>query len=495
MPIGGAPFDRERGRRLAIEADIAAWVARSDLAGLPGDVRQLAVTGIRDCVGVTLAGSDSVPARAVRDVVDLLGGHKQASVLGTPTRTSLTQAALANGTAAHALDFDDTNHPLYGHPSCHLVPALFALAEWTGAPGREFLTAYLVGFELEVRIARAVNIAHYAVGWHATATLGTLGTAAAASRLLALPPELTANALGIAVSLAGGLRENFGTGTKPLHAGLTAERGVQAALLARSGVTSAATALTGRFGFCAVLGGGEAPNLEELDPARFGNPWEIAEPHGLAIKQYPSCGATHPAIEAAIEAAGRPLAPPEIRRVRVGTTELAPQVLVHSRPRTGLEAKFSLEHCVAVALLEGRVGLDHFDDAAAHRADVQAVLPRVEPYIDERIRADSEYAAIVQLELTDGSERTARVDVARGKVARPLSHEQLLIKYEACAGRVLASEDITRSLELFGRLDELATIRELVGALVTPSDRSPTDVEKPSAASRCALDARTGAGA
>ena len=454
------------GSQPELERGLAAWVADVDLDELPQAARSLAIDGIRDCIGVALAGSTTAPARRVRELADLLGGGAQASLLGIGAKTSLTHAALANGTAAHALDYDDTNHPLYGHPSCHLVPALLALAEWEGVSGHGFLAAYLVGFELEVRVARAVNLPHYLAGWHATATLGTLGAAAAGARLLALPATVTAHALGIAASLAGGLRENFGTDTKPLHAGLAAERGLKAVLLARAGFTASGTALSGRFGFCSVLGGGEAPKLEELDAARFGDPWQITEPYGLAIKQFPSCGATHAAIEAALDAAGGPLRLGEVARVRVGTTELAPQVLVHSRPKTGLEAKFSLEHCIAVALLDGRVGLEHFEDAAVVRHDVRTLLPRIEPYIDDRIRNHTEYAATVELQLASGRRREARVDVARGKVCRPLSRDALLAKYEACAAHVLAPTQVHRSLELIERLPELETLIELVAALV-----------------------------
>jgi 2-methylcitrate dehydratase PrpD len=451
-----------------LEGAIAAWIAGADPDAAPPIARSLAIDGIRDCLGVAVAGSATDQARRVRDVIALLGGHPQASLLGTGTKTNVTGAALVNGTAAHALDFDDSNHPLYGHPSCHLVPALLALAEWGGASGTEFVRAYLVGFEFEVRLARAVNTAHYLSGWHATATLGTLGATAACARLLSLGPEATGHALGIAASLAGGLRENFGTDTKPLHAGLAAERGVTAALLGRSGATASSTALSGRDGFCSVLGGGVEPRLEELDPTRFGDPWEITEPYGLGIKQFPSCAATHAAIEATIEAAGGPVGVDQIVRVRVGTNEMAPGVLVHQRPATGLEGKFSLEHCVAVALLDGTVDLGHFEDAAVSRDDVQVLLPRIEPYIGDRLRGQTEYPADVELELADGSVRRAAVEVARGKVCRPLPDQALLAKYRTCTERVLPPAQVSRSLQLIAALPRLETVDELIACLVAP---------------------------
>lgn len=469
----GPVADVDPAAAAARDAALATWVAEVRLDELPEPATKLSIDGIRDCIGVLVAGADTEQTRRVLAVAELLGGEPQAAVLGTGARTNVTQAALVNGTAAHALDFDDTNHPLFGHASCHLVPALLTLGEWTDASGREVLEAYLVGIELEVRVARAINIAHYRSGWHATATLGTLGAAAAAARLLKLPAAVTAHALGIAASLAGGLRQNFGTDTKPLHAGLAAERGVQAALLARAGTTASASAISGRYGFVHVLRGDEDPRLDELDPARFGDPWEITEPYGQAIKQFPSCGATHPAIEASLEAAGRRLTVDEIARVRVGMTEMAPKVLVYHRPETGLQGKFSLEYTVAVALLDGRVELAHFEDDGVARADVQALLPKIEPFVDERIREHPEYSGTVELELADGMRTETRVDVARGKVVRPLSHEQLVAKYEACAGRVLGPAQVARSLALIERLAELRSVRELVAALVPDGERVP----------------------
>jgi 2-methylcitrate dehydratase PrpD len=431
---------------------------------VPEDAVALAKAGTLDCVGVILAGTREHPALIVRGLVQTLGGEPQASLLGTELHSNVMLAALANGTAAHALDFDDTNHPLYGHPSCHLVPALLALGEWTGASGADFLAAYLIGFEIEVRVSRAVNMPHYVAGWHATATLGTLGAAAAAARLLQLDVTATTNALGVAASLAGGLRENFGTDTKPLHAGLAAKNGVLAALLAREGFGAAADGLAGRYGFTSVLNGGETATVEELDPLRFASPWEITEPYGLAIKQFPSCGATHPAIEAAI-AAGSSLDPASVEHVRVGISELAPKILVYPRPRSGLEGKFSLEYCVATALLDRRVGLDHFDDATVARADVQALMPKIEAVVDDRVRDETEFATIVEVELADGSRVEERVDVAKGKVVRPLSRDELVAKFEDCAGRALPRERVATTLELLESLESLDSVARVADAV------------------------------
>ena len=450
----------------ALTGRVAAWVVTVAADTMPAPALALAKTAVLDCVGVTLAGSRTEPAQHVRGLVEELGGRPHAAVVGTPLRTDVVSAALANGTAAHALDFDDTNHPMYGHPSCHLVPALLALGERRGATGAELLTAYLVGFELEVRAARAVNMPHYVAGWHATATLGTLGAAAAAARLLGLDAAAATHALGIAASSAGGLRVNFGTMTKPLHAGLAARSGVLAALLAERGFTASGDALGGRYGFCSVLDGGGPADPAQLEPEGFGSPWEITTPFGIAIKQFPSCGATHPAIEAALGLhAEHGLAAADIAHVRVGTCELAPRILVHHRPRTGLEGKFSLEYCVAAALADGRVGLEHFEDAAVARPVLRELVERIEPVIDDRVRTDPEYATVVTVTLRDGSAHERRVDLAKGKTSLPLSRDELEAKYRDCAGAVLSAPAIAASLDVLWRLERLDDVSELVAAI------------------------------
>jgi 2-methylcitrate dehydratase PrpD len=254
--------------------------------------------------------------------------------------------------------------------------------------------------------------------------------------------------------------------TKPLHAGLAARSGVEAALLASRGFTASTDGLAGRYGFCSVLDGGEPADLGQLEPARFGKPWEISEPYGLAIKQFPSCGATHPAIEAALELVhGDGVPSGDIERVRVGTTALAPKILVYDRPASGLEGKFSLQYCVATALVEGRVGLDHFEDGAIGAPEVRALVERIDAEVDDRVRDDPEYATIITVTLRDGSSRERRVDLAKGKTSRPLSRDELRSKYSDCAGRVLSPAAVEHSRELLEGLDGLESVAVLVGAL------------------------------
>ena len=217
-------------------------------------------------------------------------------IFGTEQRVAALDAALINGTASHALDFDDCSDTLGGHPSAPILPALFALAETRTVDGRAFIAAYVAGWETETRIARGVNFHHYEKGWHPTATLGVFGSTAACCHLLGLTPEATATALGLAASFASGVKANFGTMTKPLHVGHCSRNGMLAALLAADGFTANAGALEHRQGFLHVFNG-EGNFDADAILRDWGQPWDIVQP-GVAIKQYPCCGSTHPAVDA-----------------------------------------------------------------------------------------------------------------------------------------------------------------------------------------------------
>ncbi len=247
-------------------------------------------------------------------------------------RTGAVWASLCNGTAAHALDFDDTNFVLLGHPSAPVLAAALAAGELALADGQALVHAFLLGFEVETTLAAVINPEHYEHGWHATCTLGTLGAAAAAARLLGLDTAQIRTALAVAASQSSGLKENFGTMTKPFHAGHAARSGVLAALLAREGWTASEQALEGPQGFFNVLGAG-ARRIEALDT--LGAPWKILT-SGVAVKPYPSCACTHSIIDGALEL-GRVhrIRPDDVAEVTVEVNAIVPRILIHSDPRTG----------------------------------------------------------------------------------------------------------------------------------------------------------------
>ncbi|HEY7293731.1 MAG TPA: MmgE/PrpD family protein, partial [Dehalococcoidia bacterium] len=299
---------------------------------------------ILDTLAVTIAGSVEPAARIALDLVRALGGSLQATVIGADERVSVTQAALVNGVAGHALDYDDVNYSLGGHPSVPLLPAVLALAEQLGAGGREALRAFVLGFEVECKLGRTQGASHYARGWHATSTHGTIGAAAAAAVLLGLTAEQTAMALGIAGSMAAGSRQNFGTMTKPLHPGRAAEAGLTAAMLAQRGFTADESMLEAPLGFIRLFSA-----AEDHDPSvaleKLGEPWEIVSP-GIAVKKYPCCYNTHRALDGVLalrDEAGIAAEEVEAVEVRLPVTSAAP--LIHPRPQTGLEGKFSMQYC------------------------------------------------------------------------------------------------------------------------------------------------------
>ena len=236
---------------------IAEFVAKNRWEDCPAEAVDAARRAILDCLGVMLAGSAEPAARIVTDIARSEGGAPLATVIGTSLRTGAVWAALANGTAAHALDFDDTNFTMIGHPSAPVLSAALAAGELALADGRALVHAFLLGFEVETTLAEVLNPAHYERGFHATGTLGTMGAAATTARLLGLDPRQTGTALAIAASQASGLKENFGTMTKPFHAGHAARSGVLSALLAREGFTASERALEGPQGYFAVLGAGK----------------------------------------------------------------------------------------------------------------------------------------------------------------------------------------------------------------------------------------------
>src|SRR5262252_9366896 len=366
---------------------LAEFVTKSRWEDCPAEAVEAARRAILDCLGVMLAGSVEPAARLVTDVARAEGGSPLATVVGTPLRTGAVWAALANGTAAHALDFDDTNFAMMGHPTAPVLAAALAAGELALADGRALVHAFLLGFEVETTMAAVMNPPHYEKGFHATGTLGTMGAAAAASRLLGLDAEQARAALSLAASQAAGLKENFGTMTKPFHAGHAARSGVLAALLAREGWTASERALEGPQGFFSVLSAGPV-RPEVVDT--LGAPWKILS-SGIAVKPYPSCACTHSIIDGALEL-GRThrIRPGDVAEVTVGVNAIVPRILIHSNPRSGLEAKFSAEFSAAAALCDGRVGISTFTDDKTREPAIRALMQKIRVRVDPDIPGDAE---------------------------------------------------------------------------------------------------------
>ena len=432
----------------------------------PDDARRAAARAVLDTIGVTLAGASEPAAQIVQRVVD--GNAAGAcSVLGSALRAGAGAAALANGTAAHALDFDDMCFVSLAHPSAPLVSAALAAAELVGASGVALLDAYIVGFEVEGRLGRAMNPRHYQRGWHCTSTIGTIGAAAAAARLLGLDRAATGHALSIAASEASGLKENFGTMVKPLHAGLAARNGVLAAQLARAGMIASNCAIEGAQGFLAAMD-------SERDGTAFGDlaadlgvRWEIVDT-GITVKLYPSCAATHPMLDVLLDLRRRDrFTGDDIDTIAIGVDAITPTVLIHDRPATGLQAKFSMPFCAAAAAVHGHVGIDTFDDARltdTHIADLRdRVTMHVDPDLDPS--APPLTQARVRVTLRDGRVLTASANGARGYHDRPASDDELEMKFRSCAARAIPDARAGEALELLLGLDRLADVRTVTAVL------------------------------
>ncbi|HVT69597.1 MAG TPA: MmgE/PrpD family protein, partial [Trebonia sp.] len=353
----------------ALTESIARFVTDTDLEHAPPELRAQALRAVIDIVGIAIAARDDAGFRILRDTVqgDLAPGR--VTVLPTGTRTTAAGAALLNGLAAHALDYDDVAHPMYGHPSVALIPPLLAVAEDSGSTGADLLDAYVIGFEVICALAAGLNIRrHYSKGWHSTATTGVLAATAGVSRLMGLPPEKVRHALGIAASMASGSRQNFGTMTKPLHPGLSSRDAVLAARLAANGFTADISQLEAPLGYFAMYGVDGDPGTAQRQLAKR---WSLLD-DGINVKKYPCCYNTHRTADAALRLA--PKAGRDIDAITQITVTVEPggaDPLIRHRPATGLEAKFSAEYVVAAILLDGKLSLASFTDAAVQRPRAQ----------------------------------------------------------------------------------------------------------------------------
>jgi 2-methylcitrate dehydratase PrpD len=450
---------------MTIAEELARRIGAIAFGGLPPEAVAWAKVGILDTVGVTLAGCGASSTRIVSRIAAHAAGP--ALLFGTKRCVAPLDAALINGTAAHALDFDDCSNSMGGHPSAPVLPALFALAATRKVSGRDFLAAYVAGFETETRIARGVNFHHYEKGWHPTATLGTFGSAAASSHLLGLDVRRTATALALSASLASGIKANFGTMTKPLHVGHAARNGLMAALLAADGFTATEEAFEHAQGFFLVFNGAGNFSAEAV-LADWASPLDILKP-GIAIKQYPCCGSTHPAVDAMLALVDEhALTPAVVERVDAWTH---PRRLAHTNrpdPKGPLDAKFSVQYCLARALMHGRIMLEHFEADAHKDAGVQALLPRIHaaPHPDMSMASTDHFGGEVHVQTQDGRRLSAKVDRPLGRgPEHPLPRPRLEAKFLDCAGRALDFAAATRALQMIEAFDALESVGDLVTVL------------------------------
>jgi 2-methylcitrate dehydratase PrpD len=446
----------------------AAWIADA-----PRDHGETAVAPARraflDTLGCMLAGAGEPASAGVRRAV-ARWGDGPCTVVGSDRRVPAPWAAMANGTAAHALDFDDYEDPGATHPSAVLVPALLALGEERQAPGGDLLDGYIAGLEIIVRLGAAVNLSHYHRGWHATGTLGAVGAAAAGARLLKLNVRDIGYAIGLAASMASGFKSQFGTMAKPLHAGLAAKAGVLAASLAAEGMTASAEVFDGEWSILRLMAGPEAEGFAGALRV-LGDPLAI-EAYGLVIKPYPCCGYIHGTLEGILDLRrAEGLSAPDIAGIIAQIPARNAEILMYPRPETPMQARFSLPYCAAVAALHGAVTVADFAPEAVARPEVRAWLPKVtletHPIHERSSDLSCIEPSIVTLRLARGGERRIEVAHPRGTPARPLSDGEMSEKFRSCAAGVLSAELAAAAAARIADLDCLADVGELMRHLRT----------------------------
>jgi len=442
---------------------LAAWIAEAPrIHNAPAVAR--ARTAVLDTIGCMLAGvADSATESIRRTVANW--GEGTCTLVGTDRRAPAPWAALANGAAAHALDFDDYEDPGATHPSAVLVPALLALGEERQARGRDLLEAYVVGLEIIVRLGEAVNLSHYHRGWHSTATLGAIGAAAAAGRLLRLDAQRAGHALGLATSMAAGFKSHFGTMAKPLHAGLATKAGVLSASLAADGMTAACDVLDGEWSVLTLMAGPEAEGFERALQG-LGGPLAI-EAYGVVVKPYPCCGYIHGTLDGVLDLRrAEALSSADIAGVTARIPARNREILTYPRPQDHMQARFSLEYCAAVAALHGAVTVADFAPEAVARPELRAWLPNVtletHPLHDKSSDLACQEPDVVTLRLAGGGERRIEVAHLRGTPARPMSGAEMSQKFHACAHGILSAEESAAAEAAIAELESLADIRELL---------------------------------
>lgn len=450
-----------------LAAQVAAFVTKTRHAGLPAETARVVKKHMLDTLACGLAGVPAAGSDIVRRYIERLGCSGSATVFGTAQQAAPRFAALANATAMHADDFDDTYHPTRFHPTAPVLSAVCAVGEENGASGAEVLAAVAVGTEVSLKLSHTIDKQHYLRGFHMTSTCGVFGATAGVCNLLRLSADATTRAIGIAGSHSAGVRENFGTMVKPLHSGRAAENAVFAASLAGMAFTASPTILEGDRGFFMTGAGGY--NADEL-VGKLGNPWNYVA-RGVAIKPYPCGNLQQPAMDKLRDLVmEHDIKPGQVERLAVKSHRLMPLNLTYHRPVTGLEGKFSMEFSLASILVLRRAGLAEYSDAVVNRPDIQDAIARIDytVFSDEEAEAKGYtlLTTFLDIKLKDGRTLSARADAARGSATLPMSEEDVARKFRECAEFAgLPGGKAGKIIDLVYRLEEVRDIRVLTRLL------------------------------
>lgn len=464
----------------ALTAGLGRFIADLRYEDIPADARELIAIGFTDCVGVMIAGSKE---DAVRIATATLAPQRgESTLVFGPASAPALEAALINAIAAHALDYDDVAQR--GHPSAVLVPAILAEAQALGASGKAMMVAYAAGYETWAELVRRDPDHHHDKGWHPTGIFGAIGAAAACASLRRLDAEKAACAIALGASQSAGVMSNFGTMTKPFHAGRSAQSGVLAARLAANGFTASPDALEHPQGFLAAVSPKGRVDLES--PLAAGTKWKILGDK-LSVKKYPLCYCTHRALDAMLDlTAEQKIDPDKVESVTVSTSRLNTKILRNHLPQTGLEAKFSMEFAMASALVARRAGLTELTDEFVLSPEVQALMKRVSVQPDDREDPGKPGKApydLVIVETTDQRRiESAKVNHIRGGPELPLKREELWTKFEGClqsSPRPFAARDLFEALM---SLETVPHVDQLPGLGSEPAGRAAAGTRSPSIA-------------
>lgn len=443
---------------------VAHFITEIDSRGIPEEAYDIARMAITDLIGVALAGSKQETGIIIADCVKEMGAKASSSVIGKGFKTAPHLAALANGTMGHALDFDDLSFTYGAHPSVTLVPVVLSLGESLGASGKDVLEAYIVGFEACAHMSSPIAQSHYFQGWHSTGNIGILGATAAASKLLGLNVQQIKMAYGIAASMAGGLRVNNGTMTKPFHAGSAASNGTLAATLALKGFTSRDMAIEMPGGYAKTFGCNDKIDWEKA-AANLGKIFIIAK--GIGFKPYPSCGGTLGVTDAALYLRNTyKIDFASIEKIVLGVGPFENTTLLH-HPTMGLEGKFSMEYCVCRVLRDGKISLNNFVDDQVNQPEIQNLIARttcVERYPMAVMGADTAglNPQSVTITMRDGKEYFRETPIISGMPVSPMTRDQFENKFRDCASLVLGKKTIEESVSMLRELKQLDNIQSLM---------------------------------
>jgi len=435
---------------------LAEWLVAHRLDDVPPDVRHEALRSIVNIVGCAVGGSTHPAVDIAWRALGAFSGPATAQPLARAERMDPFLASLLNGISSHVYDYDDTTPGNYSHPSSPVASALFSYASANRVSGRDFVHAFILGFEAESRIGNAVYPAHYDAGWHITGTAGVFGAATAIGKLLGLSTQQMIWTIGLAATQAAGLREMFGSMGKAFHPGRSAQNGYAAALLAREGFTAGEHSLEGPRGFAAVQA--SAYDLSKITSG-LGEHWDL---HVNTYKPFPCGIVNHPTIDGCIQLHDEQhVAPDQIAAVRLRVAPLVLDLCNQQNITKGLQGKFSVYHGAAVGLVRGKAGIAEYTDEAVNDPAVKRVRERATASGDASITEDQAY---IEVELSDGRKLTKFIEASLGNLKRPLTDRQLDAKFRDQGVLALPAAQVDRVLDLCWRIEKLDDVGDLVRA-------------------------------